>query len=183
MNIEVSTEIVAAIGGLIISVVFLMVYIVRHLTAFAQSLESGQKVNAALNDELLSVINERSAERQQYDQDRRAMLASMSTIRDEWRAEVDGLKTKIDDLETEIARLERSLEVERDLRRKDLTAFQAQINEKNAQIAELKTERNDLRARVDNLETAMNGKVDKPSTDDVTQAAAQVAAQAQEKLE
>jgi DNA repair exonuclease SbcCD ATPase subunit len=79
----------------------------------------------------------------------------------EMHAEIERLKSKIASLENEIDRLEQELKVERDLRRRDLETFDAQLKEKNEQIAQLKKERQQLIERLDELETKMNGKVDK----------------------
>jgi len=202
MEIQLSTELIAGIVG---SIGLLILALLTALLWSVRAIIQTSKTNIALNNEAQEHSEYRRKAEKEYGElktitddlktqvttiqvdcetrenalnEKIASVEQRASQREtDMNAEIAVLNTKITELESEIERLQRSLEVERDLRRADLDAFQKQINEKNAQIAELKQERDQLRSRLDKLETAMNGKLDKPSTEELTREAELIAAQ------
>ena len=108
LNINIEPEAIVLLGAFISAFVLLMVWMIRHLTAFSQALLSHTEVNKALNQELLQVVQGRQKERSQYEADRNSWRETQSA----WRAERIELKNSIAHLTREIQRLQDELSAE-----------------------------------------------------------------------
>jgi chromosome segregation ATPase len=188
MTITIPFLILAALGvviaALIIAVLWLLVWMVRHLTSFSKALSAHGDVNAAQANELLANVNARRVDRESYDTTLLALRAKAEAERQQFRTDMSQLRLEVEQathqLSTELIKVKGKLtltEAKVDTLQREnerlqvrVETLEAEAKEKDGKIAALtvaldKSEKNNLAlvGEIQNLRKVLDGKADKPA--------------------
>lgn len=185
MEIYIRPEIAALIGitagALIVAFLALLTWLVKHLTSFAKALQAHADVNAAQAQELLATVKARREEREQCDARYTAQQELFNRERDEFRAEMRKVrdeseqanKQTTDEMVKVKGQLKQAVDELHNLRLENnrlqvrVTTLEQEGQAKDRKITELETEGQAKDQKIAELETRVNGKVDKPKTDEI----------------
>jgi chromosome segregation ATPase len=188
MTITIPFLILAALGvviaALIIAVLWLLVWMVRHLTSFSKALSAHGEINAAQANELLANVNARRADRESYDTTLLAQRAAAEAERQQFRAEISQFRLEVEQashlLSTELIKVKGklslteakvdTLQLENERLQARVETLEAEAKEKDGKISALtvalgKSEKNNLALvnEIGILRKALDGKADKPA--------------------
>jgi chromosome segregation ATPase len=168
MDIHLPIEFLAAIGvalgALILAILWLITKSFRQMSSVADALDRHAQVNAALNDELLTVIKERHAERETWDAAKQALKDAFDTHKQDCeqvngqmsaelqkvRLELDGARNRIKALEREAERLR----IELGDARAQIDALTEEGKKKDQRIEQLRQRVSELETRLARSEAA-----------------------------
>lgn len=193
MDIYIRPEFAIALGiasaALVIAFLWLLVWFVKHLTSFAKALKSHADVNAALNSGLLDNIKQRredaalfDLERDESKRERAELECKISELRDEAERANKSLGNelvkvkgqlaqsvdKLSDLSRKNERLLARVEtLEQEGRKKD-----RKIHDLDIALTQAEKDKQEQATLITNLQQAINGKVDKMKTGDLSEAKA-----------
>lgn len=180
---EIAVGIALATAALIIALLWLLVWFVKHLTSFAKALQKHSEINAAQSDELLANIKARRNERDAGDAERATLVKNfeaerfdfaqrMATLRADSELATGHLTAELGKVKAKLAQTEEKLlQLQRENERLQgrVSTLETEGREKDRKIEVLKValdtseqDRNKLIAQVDALSARLNGKVDKP---------------------